>query len=238
MDATSSGSLCYSTAKDPYTKVIVGWNVPGVESFLSTYSLEKMVVRNGVNPRIWVSDGKEGYHNGLIAIYEDPDFYRTPNKPVLYHGDVLRAVYLARKPSPKGISEWVESHTYEIKKNGTYLVAYKDLVNPAEAFVMDDERHFTTTIEMALTLFEDCDAQIICLPKEKIIRFRDFATRFLTATKNDGRVYHFIGTGTVGNPWAESSAKMLKRRYRWFDHNTRSAYSAAHRLNVQMMEHL
>jgi hypothetical protein len=203
--------------------------------FLSAYSLEKMVVRNGINPKIWVSDGKEGYHNGLIAIYEDPDIHCTPNKPVIYSGDLLRTIYLARKPSPKGISEWVESHTYEIKEDGACLVAYKGLVNPAETLVMDDERHFTTAIQMVLTLFKDYDAQIVCLPKEKIIRFRDFATRFLTATENDGKVYHFIGTGTVGNPWAESSAKMLKRRYRWFDHNNRSAYSAARRLNVQRM---
>jgi hypothetical protein len=235
MDATSSGRLCYSTAKDPFTKVIAGWNVSGVESFLSAYPLEKMVIKNGINPKIWVSDGKEGYHNGLVAIYEDPDIYCTPNKPVLYRGDVLRTVYLARKPSPNGLSRWVEAHTYEIRKDGGYLVAYRDLINPVRALTVEDERHFTTTILMTLELFEDYDAQIVCLPKEKIIRFRAFATRFLSATEKDGKVYHFIGTGTIGNPWAESSAKMLKRRYHWFDHNSRSAYSAGHRLNVQMM---
>jgi hypothetical protein len=142
----------------------VGWNVLGVESFLSAYSLEKMVVRNGINPKIWVSDGKEGYHNGLIAIYEDPDFYRTLNKPVLYRGDVLRTVYLGRKPSPKELSRHVEPHTYDIRKEGAYLAAYGGLINPVEAFVVEDKHHFTTTIQMALTLFEDYDAQIVCLP--------------------------------------------------------------------------
>ena len=210
-------------AKCPTTKVASGWLLSTVRNFLMARSLVRMVNRRlGFDPKIWVTDGLECYHTALLNEY--------PRK--------LRTIFLGRKPKPKTpwLTKDIEANCFLISKRDNVLVVEKGLEKPEQHMIIDDKRHYTTTIMTVLALFNKHKASIVCImAPEKSIPFMCFSERFIKATKKDGYVYHTIGSCTNGNSWAEAMSKMIKRRIKWFDRSSRSFESAKLIFNIQMI---
>lgn len=206
--------------KCPYTKIISGWVLSQSRDQHWAERLERMIIRNlGFSPKIWVSDGEASFHSGLKTIYRK-----------------IRTVYLGRKPEEGNITTPVARNTYIITREDRYLIVEKGLWNPEVVLVYRDEKGYGRLVSIILHLFEQKKAKTVCvMSKYRLAPFKNFCKRFLYETKVDGRVYHFIGNCNLGNPWAEGTARTIKRRNKWFDNNIRSLDSGRLLFNLQMI---
>jgi hypothetical protein len=112
----------------------------------------------------------------------------------------------------------------------------KGYSNPVEFMEIDDLSRFTPTIKIILDLFNNHNARaVFILNEEKFIPFKVFAKKFLALTKDDGKIYDFIGTNRYGNSWAESMAQLAQRRNKWNDKCITSIDSGKLFYNIQMI---
>ncbi|MGE5821547.1 MAG: hypothetical protein ACM31M_03060 [Nitrososphaerota archaeon] len=200
-------SLCYYAAKDPFTKVIIDMLACRTKSYENAYKLELGCISNiGYVPKISISDGDVDFDQALRMVIHEYDRYKG-----------VRTIWLGRTPKEGGLTTWKEQHTYQIIKMNNNLVVEKGIMSPKREFTVEDKRHHTTTINTALNLFNESNAQLVCIMSpSKYIHFQPFITRFLKEVEGDEYIYHFVGTCSHGNPWAESLCKIIKKRHGWY----------------------
>ena len=199
--------LCYYKAKDPFTKIITGILACRTKSYENAYKLELGCISNiGSVPKISISDGDVDFDQALRMAIQEYDGYKG-----------VRTIWLGRTPKEGGLTTWKEQHMYQIIQMDNNLVVEKGIVSPKREFTVEDKRHHTTTISTTLNLFNESNAQLVCIMSpSKYIHFQPFIARFLKEVEADKYVYHFVGTCSHGNPWAESLCKIIKKRHYWY----------------------
>jgi transposase-like protein len=225
-DVVWCGEHCYYVGKDPVTRCVPHILPCLNENYENAYQFEREKVLNiGFIQKILVTDG-------------DVDFDRALRVLAIENGryDRVRTIWLGRTPREGGLTTWREQRTYLITKIGTKLLIEKGVTSPRREFNVDDERHHTTTIETVLNIFSEHNPYVVCIMSpEKYIHFKPFIARFLNAVKDDDYIYHFIGTGFHGNPWAETICKIIKRRERWCYFGMKSIDSMRLREKLRMI---
>lgn len=205
-------------------KVVYAWLLSSVRNFLTTKELvDKTVKHNHGDPKIWVSDGLPGYHTTLVC---------------RYGAARVRTVFLGRKPEDNicWLTQEAKERGYIISRHNEKLVVHKCLFAPKEICQIVDRRHYTTTIETALSLFDEHDASCVYIQTtEKTLPFSQFSKRFLEHSLHDNFIYHFIGHCTNGNTPAEIFARQLTHRLSWFNEVTHSTNSSQKVFNLQMI---
>lgn len=207
--------------KCPYTKIASGWLLSEDRGADNAEELERMIIDNiNFQPKIWVSDGEYSFHTALLRIYSP---------------FTVRTIYLGRAPKENDLKDHHARNTYMINKKGDQLLVEKNIISPFTHEITSDENGYEKITRMTLDLFNEERAHAVCLMSPyKFIPFKNFCKRFLYETRNDNNIYHFIGTGSWGNPWAESLAKLIKKRYKWLD-RPRRINSGRALFNVQMV---
>ena len=211
----------YWHGKCPYTKIPAGWYLSATRSKTIAKRLVNNVVKNlSFDPKIWVSDGEQSFHVALEERY----------------GNKLRTVYLCRKPEEWHLKSSIVRNSYIIEGDGNYILVKKNIENPITILKYRDESGYERITSIVLSLFNHHRAKIVCINyKYRISPFKNFYKRFLHETKDDGFIYHFIGSCDSGNSWAESTGRKIKKRNRWFDNNLRSLKSGKLILHLRMV---
>lgn len=225
LDAVKSGNYHYYVSKDPITKIIPNLLLIRNENKKDALKFEEGIIKNiSFLPKIWTSDGDPDYDSCLREIVDNLQKFKG-----------VRTIWLGRKPKTGNLPGVIERNTFLITKIGPRLLIEKGLTCPQRIRKVDDLAHHTSAIETVIELFDDEKARLVCImTPEKYIHFRPFSDRFLSASKKDKYVYHFIGTGLHGNPWAETTCKMIKKRDRWFYHLIRNLETRAILTTLQM----
>jgi transposase-like protein len=198
---------CNYIAKDPFTKVIIDILACRNKSYENAYKLESECIGNiGYIPKISITDGDVDFDQALRMSIHESDEYKG-----------VRTIWLGRTPKEGGLTTWKEQHTYKISQIDKNLQVEKGIISPKQEFTVEDIRHHMTTIKTTLNLFNEYDAKLVCIMSpSKYIHFQPFITRFLKEIEFDAYAYHFVGTCSHGNPWAESLCKTIKKRHSWY----------------------
>ena len=79
--------------------------------------------------------------------------------------------------------------------DGDYILVKKGLLKPEAILKCRDESGYERITKIVLNLFNRRNANIVCINyKYRISPFKNFYKRFVHETKDDGFVYHFIGS--------------------------------------------